>query len=66
MVCLTTDLWSNRAKQGYIGITATWITPNFKVKDVMLEIQYAPSSILQMLLLNYFMIVFQIGILMNV
>ncbi|EXX74628.1 hypothetical protein RirG_049360 [Rhizophagus irregularis DAOM 197198w] len=42
-VSLTTDLWSSRAKHGYIGITAAWITPNFKVKDVMLEIKYAPS-----------------------
>ena len=43
MVSLTTDLWTSRAKHGYIGITATWITPDFKVKDVMLEIKYAPS-----------------------
>ena len=42
-VSLTTDLWSSRAKHGYIGITAAWITPDFKVKDVMLEIKYAPS-----------------------
>ena len=42
-VSLTTDLWSSRAKHGYIGVTAAWITPNFKVKDVMLEIKYAPS-----------------------
>ncbi|CAG8736935.1 20810_t:CDS:2, partial [Rhizophagus irregularis] len=38
VVSLTTDLWSSRAKHGYIGIMAAWITPNFKVKDVMLEI----------------------------
>ena len=43
MVSLITDLWSSRAKHGYIGITATWITPDFKVKDVMLEIKYASS-----------------------
>jgi hypothetical protein len=43
-VSLTTDLWSSRAKHGYIGVTAAWITPNFQVKDVMLEIKYAPSS----------------------
>ena len=24
-------------------MTAAWITPNFKVKDIMLEIKYAPS-----------------------
>ena len=41
-VSLTTDLWSSRAKHGYIGVTAAWITPNFKVKDIMLEIKYTP------------------------
>ncbi len=43
MMSLTTDLWSSRAKHGYIGVTAAWITPDFNVKDVMLEIKYAPS-----------------------
>ncbi|GES89303.1 zinc finger BED domain-containing protein 4-like [Rhizophagus clarus] len=33
----------SRAKHGYLGITATWITSDFKVKGVMLEIKYAPS-----------------------
>src|SRR6185369_2637210 len=42
-VSLTTDLWSSRAKHGYLGVTATWITPDFKIKDVMLEIKYVPS-----------------------
>ena len=42
-VSLTIDLWSSRAKHGYLGVTATWITPDFKIKDVMLEIKYAPS-----------------------
>ena len=37
------DLWSSRAKHGYLGVTATWITPNFEIKDVMLEIKYAAS-----------------------
>ena len=43
MMSLTTDIWSSRAKHGYIGVTAAWITPDFNVKDVMLEIKYAPS-----------------------
>lgn len=42
-VSLTTDLWSSRAKHGYLGITATWITTDFKIRDVMLEMMYAPS-----------------------
>jgi hypothetical protein len=42
-VSLTMDLWSSRAKHGYLGVTATWITPNFEIKDMMLEIKYTPS-----------------------
>jgi hypothetical protein len=42
-VSLTTNLWSSRAKHGYLGVTAAWITPDFNVKDIMLEIKYAPS-----------------------
>ncbi|GBB94564.1 hypothetical protein RclHR1_23800002 [Rhizophagus clarus] len=42
-VFLTTDLWSSRAKHRYVDVIATWITSDFKVKDVMLEIKYAPS-----------------------
>ena len=30
-------------KHGYLGVTTTWITPNFEIKDVMLEINYVPS-----------------------
>src|SRR2546430_13594857 len=37
------DLWSSKAKHGYLGVTATWITPNFEIKDVILEINYVPS-----------------------
>ncbi len=42
-VSLTTDFWSSKAKHGYLGVTATWITPDFKIKDVMLDIKYVPS-----------------------
>ncbi|CAG8513982.1 9083_t:CDS:2, partial [Diversispora eburnea] len=34
---------SNRVKYGYLGVDAIWITSDFKIKDVMLEIKYAPS-----------------------
>jgi hypothetical protein len=43
IVSLTTDLWSNRAKHGYLSVTTAWIMHDFKVKDIMLEIKYAPS-----------------------
>ena len=42
-VSLTTDFWSSKAKHGYLGVTATWITPDFKIKDVMLDIKYVSS-----------------------
>ncbi|CAG8533333.1 8933_t:CDS:2, partial [Cetraspora pellucida] len=31
---LMTDLWSSRANEGYIGITATWIDSNFAVNSI--------------------------------
>ncbi|CAG8601940.1 11754_t:CDS:2 [Diversispora eburnea] len=34
---------SCKAKHEYLGITVIWITPDFKIKDVILEIKYAPS-----------------------
>ncbi|EXX50591.1 hypothetical protein RirG_269370 [Rhizophagus irregularis DAOM 197198w] len=34
-ISLTTDFWSSRAKHGYLGVTATWITPDLKIKDII-------------------------------
>ena len=42
-VNLTTDLWSSRTNQGYIGVTATWIDSNFVLKETLLTIQLLPS-----------------------
>ncbi|CAG8488560.1 1917_t:CDS:2 [Scutellospora calospora] len=42
-ISLTMDLWSSRAKHGYLGITATWIIPNLEIKDVILENKYVPA-----------------------
>ncbi|CAB4415453.1 unnamed protein product [Rhizophagus irregularis] len=44
-ISLTTDFWSSRAKHGYLGVTATWITPDLKIKDVILELEDRISSI---------------------
>jgi hypothetical protein len=41
-VSLTTDLWTSRAKQGYIGITASFISYDFKIYDILLELKYLP------------------------
>ena len=42
-VSLTIDFWSSKAKHGYLGVVVTWITPNFEIKDTMLENKYVPS-----------------------
>lgn len=42
-ISLTADLWSSRAKHGYLGLTATWINQNFEITDVLLEISYFPA-----------------------
>ncbi|CAG8847386.1 20330_t:CDS:2, partial [Gigaspora margarita] len=42
-VNLTTDLWSSRTNQGYIGITVTWIDSNFELKEALLTIRLLPS-----------------------
>ncbi|CAG8594255.1 657_t:CDS:2, partial [Scutellospora calospora] len=38
-----TAIASSKAKQEYLGITAIWITPDFKIKDIILDIKYATS-----------------------
>lgn len=42
-ISLTADFWSSKARHGYLGITATWITSTFEIKDIMLENKYVPS-----------------------
>src|ERR1043165_7091372 len=42
-VSLTTDLWSSRSKHGYLGLTEIWISQNFEIIDVLLEISYFPA-----------------------
>jgi hypothetical protein len=42
-IFLTADLWSSHSKNGYLGLTATWINQNFEIMNVLLEITYFPS-----------------------
>src|SRR5205823_4507164 len=35
-VHLTTDLWTARSNYRYIGVTATWLSPEFKFYEVLL------------------------------
>ena len=32
---ITTDLWTSRVKNGYIGITCHWLTPEMKLCDIL-------------------------------
>ena len=41
-VLFTTDLWTSRAKQGYIGVTASFMNNEFKIYDILLECKYLP------------------------
>jgi len=39
---LTTDLWTARSKNGYIGVTCSFIDNDFKLCEAILAIQYIP------------------------
>jgi hypothetical protein len=41
-ISFTTDLWTSRAKHGYIGITASFMDNDFKIYDILLECKYLP------------------------
>ena len=43
-ISFTTDLWTSRAKQGYIGVTASFMDSDFKIYDILLELKYLPYS----------------------
>jgi hypothetical protein len=34
---LTTDLWTAKSRHGYLGITATWLSSDFKLREVLLS-----------------------------
>src|SRR5260364_68499 len=37
---LTTDLWTSRNRQGYLGITCSWLDSDFKIHEVLLSLTY--------------------------
>src|SRR6266498_3725439 len=41
-VSLTTDFWTSRSQEGYIGITCSWISTNFEPKESLLALEYVP------------------------
>ena len=36
-ISLTTDIWTSRATQGYITLTAHFLTPSWELKSIVLE-----------------------------
>lgn len=37
---ITTDLWTSRNNDRYIGMTLHWLTPDFEVCDIVLAIEH--------------------------
>ncbi|CAJ0745166.1 8484_t:CDS:2 [Entrophospora sp. SA101] len=42
-ISCTTDLWTARNKQGYLGITCAWVDPDFNLNEKLLALKYIPS-----------------------
>ncbi|CAG8637563.1 13446_t:CDS:2, partial [Cetraspora pellucida] len=42
IVHLTTDLWTAKSKYGYLGVTATWLTSDFKFREALLTCYHMP------------------------
>src|SRR6266542_1073422 len=43
-VSLTTDFWTSRSQEKYIGITCSWISINFELKESLLLLEYVLFS----------------------
>ena len=41
-VHLTTDLWTAKSRHGYLGVTATWLSTDFKFREVLLSCEHLP------------------------
>ena len=41
-VHLTTDLWTSKSRHGYLDVTATWLTPDFKFQEALLTCNHLP------------------------
>jgi hypothetical protein len=39
---LTTDLWTAKSRHGYLGVTATWLSSDFKFREVLLSCEHLP------------------------
>nr|CAG8656639.1 5008_t:CDS:2 [Entrophospora candida] len=50
---ITTDLWTSRSKEGYIGVTCHWLSPKFEPIDILLAIERMPYPHTNEIILNY-------------
>ncbi len=41
-VSLTCDLWTGRNRQGFLGITCSYLDPEFQLHEIVLSVQYVP------------------------
>ena len=41
--CITTDMWSSRAKQSYIAVTIHYLTDSFDMRSYLLETKEFPE-----------------------
>lgn len=39
---LTTDLWTAKSRHGYLGVTATWLSSDFKFREALLSCEHLP------------------------
>lgn len=39
-VCLTTDMWTARNRQGFLGVTCSFLDKTFKIQEIILTIEY--------------------------
>ena len=39
-VCLTTDMWTAKNRQGFLGVTCFFLDKNFVIQEVILTVEY--------------------------
>jgi Protein of unknown function (DUF 659) len=39
-VCLTTDMWTAKNRQGFLGVTCSFLDRSFKIQEIVLTIEY--------------------------
>ena len=39
---MTTDLWTSKSRHGYLGVTVTWLSSDFKFREALLSCDHLP------------------------